>query len=205
MNILVTNCGSSSLKCRLFDRTQALLASGSVESLGGSGGATLRCRVGDHEEQREIDVSDHAPAFDALAEVMMKLAFGASADVTRIDAVGHRVVHGGERFREATAIDDGVEAQIEALTPLAPLHNPLCLTGIRVARKRFPEAHHVAVFDTAFHQTLPEDAFLYALPYDCYTRDGVRRYGFHGSSHRSVSERAIEWLGRGAAGTRIIT
>ncbi len=102
-------------------------------------------------------------------------------------------------------INDEVEAAIEALVPLAPLHNPLCLAGIRAARRAFPTAQHIAVFDTAFHQTLPESAYLYALPYDTYERDGVRRYGFHGSSHRSVSERAIEWLGGEANGTRIIT
>jgi acetate kinase len=114
---------------------------------------------------------------------------GASGGIV---AIGHRVVHGGERFAEATEIDSEVEAAIEELTPLAPMHNPLCLTGIRVARELFPSARQVAVFDTAFHRTLPESAFLYALPYAWYEQDGVRRYGFHGTSHRSVAARVAE-------------
>jgi acetate kinase len=201
---LVVNCGRSSLKCSLYDGSDLLLASGSVESLGQSN-ALLRCRAGDREERRNLDAPTHERALDLLWDEMLTLVFGSSSANGKIESVGHRVVHGGERFREAVLIDDGIESEIEALTPLAPLHNPLCLLGIRAARKRFVDAPQVAVFDTAFHQTLPEEAFLYALPYAFYTRDGIRRYGFHGSSHRSVSIRAIQWLDRASPQSRIIT
>ncbi|MGH0033816.1 MAG: acetate/propionate family kinase [Myxococcota bacterium] len=205
MNVLVTNCGSSSLKCRVFDGADGLLGSGSVERLSGEQQAELRCRVGGREERRGLRACGHDRAFDALVEVLLRPPAGGRSPVLEIDAVGHRVVHGGERFREAVLIDDAVEREIESLIPLAPLHNPVCLLGIRAARRRFPEARHVAVFDTAFHQTLPEEAFLYALPYECYTEDRVRRYGFHGSSHRFASERAIERLGAETAPSRVIT
>lgn len=201
---LVVNCGSSSLKCSLYDSAEVLLASGSVDSLGGPE-ALLRCRVGDREERRSLEALTHDRALDALCDEMFTLVFGASGETGEIESVGHRVVHGGERFREAALIDDQVEGEIEALTPLAPMHNPLCLLGIRAARKRFKDARHVAVFDTAFHQSLPEEAFLYALPYEFYTHDGIRRYGFHGSSHRAVAARAAEWLDRSNAPSRVIT
>jgi acetate kinase len=204
LTTLVVNCGSSSLKCRLYDGTDLLLASGSVDSLGKSE-AQLRFRAGDREESRSCETLTHDRALDVLCDELLTLVFGSSAENGKIDSVGHRVVHGGERFREAVLIDDAVENEIEALTPLAPMHNPLCLLGIRAARKRFKDAHHVAVFDTAFHQTLPEEAFLYALPYELYSRDGIRRYGFHGSSHRSVSARAIRWLDRADISSRVIT
>jgi len=206
LNILVTNCGSSSLKCRLFDASDSLLGAGSVDTLVGSGVPQLECRVGSKIRNRSLDkATGHDQAFDVLSDTMLSMISAKCSEDTLVDVVGHRIVHGGDDFREAVVIDDEVEARIEALTPLAPLHNPLGLVGIRAARQRFPEAQHIAVFDTAFHQTLPKEAFLYALPYEAYTRDGVRRYGFHGSSHRSVSERAIEWLGRDVAGTRIIS
>jgi acetate kinase len=201
LKILVTNCGSSSLKGKLFDEQGRVLASGQVAGLASRDStAQLQVVAGERVEKREVEATSHDQAFDVLAREIL-----GAADDPELDAVGHRVVHGGERFSRATQIDDEVEAAIEALVPLAPLHNPLCLEGIRAARRAFPQAQHVAVFDTAFHQTLPEAAYLYALPHDTYERDGVRRYGFHGSSHRSVSERAIEWLGGSAEGTRIIT
>lgn len=207
LNILVANCGSSSLKATLFDSSETVLASGQIAGLGGAdSNATLEVETTGERDRRSVEVDDHGAAFELLSRELL-----ARTRSPQPDAIGHRVVHGGERFREATLIDDEVEAAIEALVPLAPLHNPLCLEGIRAAKRSFPNAMHAAVFDTAFHQTLPEKAFLYALPYDTYTRDGVRRYGFHGSSHRSVSKRAIEWLGsdgsRGAglASSRVIT
>lgn len=196
MNTLVVNCGSSSLKCRLYGADRSVLAEGSVDSIG-QPDARLVCTVAGESSVEPLARADHANAFDALCNAMQR--------AVAIESVGHRVVHGGERFREAALIDDVVERAIEDLSPLAPLHNPLCLVGIRAARKRYPNAQHVAVFDTAFHQTLPEAAFLYALPYDYYERDGVRRYGFHGSSHRSVSQRAIELLDRRGESSRVIT
>ncbi len=201
MKILVANCGSSSLKAKLFDEGDVVLASGQVTGLdAGASSTRLQIAWGGQEREEEVSAKDHAGAFDLLSRALLDATGSAEPD-----AIGHRVVHGGDRFSQATLIDDEVEAAIEALVPLAPLHNPLCLVGIRAARRAFPQARHVAVFDTAFHQTLPESAYLYALPYDAYARDGVRRYGFHGSSHRSVSQRAIEWLGRGPDGTRVIT
>ncbi|MBW2290753.1 MAG: acetate kinase, partial [Deltaproteobacteria bacterium] len=140
---LVVNCGSSSLKCSLYDSAEVLLASGSVDSLGGPE-ALLRCRVGDREKRRSLKALTHDRALDALCDEMFALVFGASGETGEIESVGHRVVHGGERFREAALIDDQVESEIEALTPLAPMHNPLCLLGIRAARKRFKDARHVA-------------------------------------------------------------
>ncbi|MCP4006119.1 MAG: acetate kinase [bacterium] len=200
MNTLVVNCGSSSLKIRLFDDEHAVLANGIAEPLGRAD-TELRCQAGSQQTAQRLEDATHEGAFEALCKALLELSAG-SAD---IGAVGHRVVHGGERFRKAVLIDERIEREIEALAPLAPLHNPLCLQGIRAARKHFPDASHVAVFDTAFHQTLPEEAFLYALPYEFYTRDRIRRYGFHGSSHRSVSERAIELLGPESHRSRIIT
>jgi len=211
LSLLVVNCGSSSLKCRWFGESEdeAVLASGSVRFAAAGAPAQLDCRAGERARQEALDVSSHDHAFDALWDAMLELAAGPTASkralVAAIGAVGHRVVHGGERFREPTTIDDHVEAEIEALAPLAPLHNPACLLGIRAARRRLPEARHVAVFDTAFHQTLPAEAYLYALPYACYEEDGVRRYGFHGISHAAASARARAWLGERPGPTRIIT
>jgi acetate kinase len=193
---LVVNSGSSSLKCSLFGNEHELIAKASVDAIG-TADARLNATLGTRVSSRVLAGADHAAAFDAVCDDI--------AGAADIDCVGHRVVHGGEKFCEATLIDDDTERAIEDLVPLAPLHNPLCLIGIRAARKRFPKARHVAVFDTAFHQTLPDDAFTYALPYHYYTEFGVRRYGFHGSSHRSVSARAIERLGRVASSSRIIT
>ena len=201
MSLLVVNCGSSSLKATLFDAEGVARASGQVAGLGGTNPqARLELSAPGHSPAQTVEVEGHEAAFDLLAKEILD-ACAAAPPAT----IGHRVVHGGERFREATQIDDEVERAIEALAPLAPLHNPICLEGIRAAKRSFPGARQIAVFDTAFHQTIPEAAFLYALPYDAYRRDGVRRYGFHGSSHRCVSQRAIEWLGRGREGTRVIT
>lgn len=204
MSTLVVNCGSTSLKCRFYDDDHGVVADGNVTAIGEKD-AELRCRVGSKDSSSKLPGVTHDEALDALCDVMLEGAFGASQQNDRIVAVGHRVVHGGERFREACVIDTDVEREIEELFPLAPLHNPQCLLGIRTARRRFRKAQHVAVFDTAFHQSLPEEAFLYAIPYDFYERNGIRRYGFHGSSHRSVSARAIEMLDSGTDSTRIIT
>lgn len=173
MPILVINCGSSSVKYRLFDMAdERVMASGQIERIGQPGA------VPDHEA--------------AIAQVCVDLA----QDAGDVAAVGHRVVHGGEQFVDAVPIAPDVEAAIDGLAVFAPLHNPPNLAGIRAARAHFPDAVHVAVFDTAFHQTAQPHAFLYALPFAFYERDRIRRYGFHGTSHRYVSERAAGILGR---------
>lgn len=183
MKILVINSGSSSLKYQWFDMSDGtVLVRDALERIGEPGG-----------------VPDHTAA---MARVVDRLHQGAgenaasAVELGDLAAVGHRVVHGGEQFVQATIIDDHVEAAIESLTPLAPLHNPPNLAGIRGARHAFPGIPHVAVFDTAFHQSMPPRAFLYGLPYEYYERHGVRRYGFHGTSHAYVARAAAQWLDR---------
>ncbi len=178
MKVLVINAGSSSIKFELFDMpAERVLASGLVERIG------------------EADIPDHAVGLQRVLDALC----GADAPLERLDeigAVGHRVVHGGETFAETVRITPEVELAIEANIPLAPLHNPANLLGIQVARRALPAVPQVAVFDTAFHQTMPPRAYLYALPADLYEQHGVRRYGFHGTSHRFVAERAAALLGR---------
>lgn len=200
MNILVLNCGSSSLKYRLFDMdSETETAQGLAERLG-----TDRSRLehvafpgtpGETRRVVEEPIADHAGAV-SQALTLLTCPGGPVRQASDIGAVGHRVVHGGGRFSQPVVIDAAVEEGIREVIPLAPLHNPANLTGIAAARQRFPTAPHVAVFDTAFHQTMPEHAFLYALPYELYEKYGIRRYGFHGISHRYIAGRAAEMLGR---------
>lgn len=201
MRVLVVNCGSSSLKCRLYEMAgEELLVSGAVERVGRSG-ATLHCEADGRSSSRPVEATTHAGALEALSAAM----FERLADAGAPDVVAHRVVHGGERFREAVRIDAEVLRAIHDLAPLAPMHNPIGLLGIRTATRLYPAAQQIAVFDTAFHQSLPEHAFLYALPYSLYEREGIRRYGFHGASHRYVAQRVAELLGRVGGHSRIIS
>ena len=182
MSVLVLNCGSSSLKYRLVDvAARTALASGLVERIGQQDG------VADHDA--------------AMAVVMRELA---PLDEAGVDVVAHRVVHGGARFAEPVVIDDDVLAEVRALSALAPLHNPVNVVGIELARRALPDRPHVAVFDTAFHQTLPPYAYTYAVPPEWATRHGVRRYGFHGTSHAFVSRAAARLLGRDPAELNLI-
>jgi acetate kinase len=191
MRILVINSGSSSVKFALLDtETAEPHLRGLAENLRTGAAARLRWNDGDGNHSRELDVADHATA---LREIVA-LVRGRDDDWRSIGAVGHRVVHGGEEFRDSVEIEPSVTRRIEALSPLAPLHNPVNLLGIRVLQEALPRLPHVAVFDTAFHQTLPPRAFHYALPQKLYRELGVRRYGFHGSSHRSVAREAIRRL-----------
>ena len=185
MRILVLNSGSSSLKYKLFERRQKI-AEGVVEHIGEEGG------VKDHREALEI-------AEKALIDA------GAIDSFERLDAVGHRVVHGGERFIEPTRIDADVIEAIRDLIPLAPLHNPANLEGIEMMAKKVPQVPQVAVFDTAFHQTMAKKAYLYAIPLELYEKYGVRRYGFHGTSHGYVAKKAAEKLGKSLEETNLIT
>jgi len=179
--VFVVNSGSSSIKYQLVEvETGAALVNGLIERIGEPGS----------------EAKDHVAG--------MKLALDALGTGHDIRAVGHRVVHGGTRFTEATVITDEVERDIEALSPLAPLHNPANLVGIRAARKALPDVPHVAVFDTAFHRTLAPDAYTYAIDADLAAKHGIRRYGFHGTSHKYVSERAAEFLGRPLESTKTI-
>lgn len=193
MTVLVLNAGSSSLKIDLLDaESRAVLASGQVERIGAvSSLASFRLRDA-KPERISLKAPDHAAALEHLL-AQMREAGGPEGDVLPpIDAVGHRVVHGGERFAESALIDGEVVDAIRDAFDLAPLHNPANLQGIRAAQKAFPDVPHVAVFDTAFHQTIPPEAYLYALPNRLYRRHKIRRYGFHGTSHYYVSRRLYE-------------
>ncbi len=194
--ILVINCGSSSLKYTFFDtENEANTARGQVERIGAAG-TRLVHRGPSGEVTRELPASGYPDAFEAMLRELSAGGTGAIREPSDISVVGHRVVHGGERFSEALVVDDAVLGQIEALNPLAPLHNPVNVAGIREARRVFPAVPHVAVFDTSFHHTLPSYAYLYGLPYEYYEKKGVRRFGFHGPSHAYVCLRASQYLER---------
>jgi acetate kinase len=198
--ILVLNTGSSSIKYELVDpHTHLRSAKGLVERIGQEQGRLTHRRGGEPPYVRDRPFRSHEEGLDAMME-----AFAAAGPELEPVAVGHRVVHGGTRFTEAVLIDDEVIAAVEELSPLAPLHNPVNLTGIRLARKVFPEVPQVAVFDTAFHRTLPPEAYTYAVPREWRERLGVRRYGFHGTSCAYVSRRAAAVLGRDLAELNLI-
>ncbi len=194
--ILVINCGSSSLKYCFYDTAdESRNARGLVERIGANGTRhTYRGPKG--EVKRELPKSDYAAAFQAMMDELTAKGTGVIASPGEVSVVAHRVVHGGEKFTEGTLITDEVVAQLESLNPLAPLHNPVNLAGIREMRRLCPAAPHVAVFDTAFHHTLPAYAYLYGLPYELYEKQAVRRYGFHGTSHNYVALRAAQFLKR---------
>jgi acetate kinase len=194
--VLVVNCGSSSLKFRVLDPVHGTeSASGKAERLGALEPGSVTVRAGDRTWSETVAPSDHHTALDTIVGHLREANV-----LDRVNAVGHRVVHGGETFREPVQIDDRVVHRIAELAPFAPLHNPVNLRGIEGARAVLSDRPHVAVFDTAFHHTLPPAAFLYALPRWLYERAGVRRYGFHGTSHRWVSRRAALLLGRDDVG-----
>jgi acetate kinase len=206
MNILVINAGSSSLKYQLMDPdTRVILAKGLCERIGIDGRLTHKVPAVDGKYEFEIPMPTHAEAIQAVLDALLSPEHGVIKSMDEIDAVGHRVVHGGESFAQSVKIDDSVMAAIEACIPLAPLHNPANITGIRACQKVMPNVPMVAVFDTAFHQTMPEKAYIYALPYEYYEKDKVRRYGFHGTSHRYVSARAADMLGKPIEQLKIIT
>jgi len=208
VNVLVVNCGSSSIKYSLFEIAEGgepePRASGLIERIGEETSG-LTHKVGANKKTRDVEAPDHKAAFHLMIEALTEVPDAAVASPGDIDAVGHRVVHGGERFAESTRIDDQVLSAIEACADLAPLHNPPNLTGIRAAMRLMPDVPHVAVFDTAFHQTMQPEAFLYAIPYDLYETHRIRRYGFHGTSHRYVALRAAEVLGKPADGVNLVT
>ena len=197
MKILVINSGSSSLKYQLFDMAEGrVLAKGMVERIGEAQGARYKYAAARGELSGTVPAPNHETALGHMVERLVDPAHGAVASVEEIAAVGHRVVHGGEKFIHAAEINAEVIATIDRLSALAPLHNPPNLAGIHAARERLPAVPHVAVFDTAFHQSMPPTAFMYGLPYEYYEKHGVRRYGFHGTSHIYVARTAAQRLGK---------
>ncbi|SDM24702.1 acetate kinase [Catalinimonas alkaloidigena] len=207
MNIFVINSGSSSIKYQLFQMPgESPLCNGIVERIGQERGEITHkvYRNGTEDETKTTAAfADHGAALEAVMQLLTDAQHGVLHDPGEIEAVGHRVVHGGERFSEATVVTEEVKQEIERLASLAPLHNPPNLLGIRVAEQIFPRAQQVVVFDTAFHQTMPERAFRYAIPNEFYRQQHIRVYGFHGTSHKYVAERATDYLGK--ADARLIT
>ena len=207
MKVLVINCGSSSLKYQVLDMTnETLLAKGLVERIG-LNGSVLKHEKTNVEEKfiQETPMKDHK---DAIANVMTALTdsiYGVIKDMSEISAVGHRVVHAGEKYAQSVLVDEKVIAALEECIELAPLHNPPNLLGIEACTALMPGTPQVAVFDTAFHQTMPPESYIYAIPYEYYQKYGIRRYGFHGTSHKYVSERAADMLGVNIADLKLIT
>ncbi len=207
MKVLVINAGSSSLKYQLLDTaTQAVLAKGLCERIGIDGKFTYKAPGKPTVDAADVAMPTHAEAIQAVLTALVNPEGGVISSMNEIDAVGHRVVHGAETFACSVRIDDKVMAALEECIPLAPLHNPANITGIKACSKVMgPGVPQVAVFDTAFHQTMPPVAFTYALPYEYYQQDKVRRYGFHGTSHRYVTQRAADMLGKPIESLKLIS
>ena len=206
MKILVINSGSSSVKYKLIDTSDSrTLAEGGVEKIGLPDGFLKFKRPDGSKQIAELGHIDHKAAIRAILDNLTDAETGCIAGFDEIDAVGHRVVHGGEKFSESVLIDKDVEAKIRECYDIAPLHNPANMTGIEAITALMPDVPQVAVFETAFHQTMPAKSFMYALPYKYYEEDGVRRYGFHGTSHRYVSQRVCEFLGVDISKQKIVT
>lgn len=205
MKILVINCGSSSLKFQLIDsESENCLAKGLCERIGIEGSMITYAPEGGEKEKTVTPMPDHTEAIRLVLEALTNPKTGVVKNLEEIGAVGHRVVHGGEKFAQSVVIDDEVMKAIEECNDLAPLHNPANLIGINACRALMPDTPMVAVFDTAFHQTMPEEAYMYGLPYEYYRKYKIRRYGFHGTSHSYVSKRAADVLGMSYENLKII-
>ena len=206
MKILVINCGSSSLKYQLFDMdTNEVLAKGLCERIGIEGSNLQHTAAGKDKVTFTQPMPTHNEAIQLVMDTLVSPEYGVIKSVDEIGGVGHRVVHGGDKFASSVIVDESVKNAIKSIFDLAPLHNPPNLMGIEACEKIMPGTPNVVVFDTAFHQTMPDKAYMYALPYEYYEKYGVRRYGFHGTSHKYVTQRAIAMLGGKAEGTKIIT
>jgi acetate kinase len=206
MKIIVLNCGSSSIKYQLFDMTSAeVLAKGVAEKIGLHGSFIRHERNDGVKAKIDGEILDHQAGIEFILGILKSEKYGSIIDFNEINAVGHRVVHGGETFKESEYITDAVIKELEKCIDLAPLHNPPNLKGIYAMQNLLPEVPQVGAFDTAFHQTMPPHAYMYAIPYSLYTKYGLRRYGFHGSSHKYVSSRAAEILGKDIKNLKIIT
>lgn len=205
MNILVINCGSSSLKYQLIDsESEKVLAKGLCERIGIDASSIIHQPADREKWKKEVDMPDHTAAVKLVIETLTDKEVGVIHSLDEIDAVGHRIVHGGERFASSVIITAEVQKQVEECNDLAPLHNPANLIGIRSCKEVMPAVPMVGVFDTAFHQTMPKKAYMYGLPYEYYENYKVRRYGFHGTSHDFVSGRASEILGKDRKELKII-
>lgn len=206
MKILVFNCGSSSIKYKLFDMTtKEVLAQGGIEKIG-LVGSFLKLTLPNGEKKiLEKDIPEHTAGIEFILNTLVSPEYGAIKSLDEINAVGHRMVHGGERFSESVLLNKEVLDAFIACNDLAPLHNPANLKGVNAVSAILPNVPQVGVFDTAFHQTMPDYAYMYAIPYELYEKYGVRRYGFHGTSHRYVSQRVCEFLGVDPKGKKIIT
>ena len=206
MKVLVINCGSSSLKYQLIDmQNESVLAKGLVERIGIEGSVLTQKVEGRDKYVIEQPMKDHKDAIKLVLAALVDKTNGVIASMDEISAVGHRVVHGGEKYAQSVIIDDEVMKSLEDCVKLAPLHNPPNIIGINACKELMPETPMVAVFDTAFHQTMPEEAYIYALPYEYYENYGIRRYGFHGTSHKYVSAKAAEAMGKDIKDLKIIT
>ena len=207
MKVLVINAGSSSLKYQLLDTdSQDVLAKGLCERIGIDGKFTYKAPGKETIDARDVAMPTHAEAIQAVLDALVDPANGVVGSMKEIEAVGHRVVHGGETFASSVKIDGKVMAALEECIPLAPLHNPANITGIKACTAVMgPDVPQVAVFDTAFHQTMPPVAYTYALPYEYYQQDKVRRYGFHGTSHKYVTQRAADMLGKPIESLKLIS
>ena len=204
MKVLVINCGSSSLKYQLIDSdTEEALAVGLCERIG-IDGRLNHTPAGKEKVVIEKDMPNHEVAVQMVLDELTDADYGVIKDLSEIDAVGHRVVHGGEKFTYSVVIDEEVIAGVEECNPLAPLHNPANLIGVRACQNLMPGVPNVAVFDTAFHQTMQPEAYMYGLPYEYYEKFKVRRYGFHGTSHSFVSKRAVEYFGLDPENSKVI-
>ncbi len=209
MIVLVINCGSSSLKYQVLDMRSdndyTLLAKGLVERIGLEMGEVTHRPSGKDKLVISKPVPDHTEGIKSVLGLLTDPGHGVLKSLDQIEAVGHRVAHGGELFPESCVVDDKVMEGIRSLCELAPLHNPANLLGIEAVKKLLPQVPQVAVFDTSFHQTMPDYAYMYAIPYECYEKLHVRRYGFHGTSHKFVAHRACEFLGMDINDSRIVT
>ncbi len=207
MNVLVINAGSSSLKYQLFDmESETVVAKGICERIGIDGRLKHTPVLNGKPEYKEnIPLPTHAEAINAVIEKLTSKDYGVIESLKEIGAIGHRVLHGGQKFSQSVLIDDDVISAITECIPLGPLHNPANLMGIKACQKVMPGVPQVAVFDTAYHQTMPKYAYIYPIPYSYYEKYGYRRYGFHGTSHRYVAQQALEFLGIPAEGSRLIT
>ena len=206
MKVLVINCGSSSLKYQVLDMTnENLLCKGLVERIGMEGSVIGHEKIGMDKVKNVVPMKDHKDAIAQVLDAIQNPEYGVVKDMSEIGAVGHRVVHAGEKYANSVLIDDSVIMALEECVELAPLHNPPNLLGIAACKELMPNTPMVGVFDTAFHQTMPAESYIYALPYEYYTKYGVRRYGFHGTSHKYVSQKASEMLNVSLEDLKIIT
>ncbi len=206
MKILVINCGSSSLKYQLIDmKNEDVLTKGLVERIGIEGSILTQKTPGKEKYVIEQPMEDHRAAIELVLKALIDEKNGVIKSMEEISAVGHRVVHGGEKYAQSVLIDEEVMSSLEECVKLAPLHNPPNIIGIKACKELMPDTPMTAVFDTAFHQTMPEEAYIYALPYEYYNQYGIRKYGFHGTSHKYVSQKAAEVMGRDIHGLKIIT